>query len=270
MDQVKTILCEFAFSEFEIDIYLAVLALGPAGIIDVAKKIGKNRTAVYFHIKNLLQKGILKEARKGKRVRFVAMPPAEMADHFSKITTDFRSLVPQLESLFRVEKEVPLIEVTESAKGYFKVYDEISSMPIGSTFRVLEGKKALIAEFALLTEEEWRIFFTRTAERKIETRGIFTKESLRVPQQALSSDNFKNIGERIWHLRTLPEEALPFQQLLFIYGEKIAFLFPDTALVVTIQHKDIATSLAAVFDGLYSFAQIIPHGWKTDFSQELF
>lgn len=268
MDHLKTLLRQFAFSDIETDVYIAALSLGPCGVADIAEKMSKNRTAIYFHIKNLLQKGILKESRKGRKIRYVALPPTELADHFSRITTDFKSLVPQLESLFKVEKEIPLIEVTESTRGYFKVYDEISSLPVGSTFRVLEGKDALVKEFALLSEEEWRIFFTRAAERKIETRGIFTKESLRVPTQALSSENFKNIGERIWHLRTLPESILPFQQLLFIYGEKIAFLFPDSSLVVTIKHKDIANSLAAVFDGLFHFATIIPKGWKTDFAKE--
>lgn len=268
MDHLKTILREFSFSDIETDVYVATLSIGSSGVADIARKMGKNRTAVYFHIKNLLQKGILKETRKGRKIRYVALPPSELADHFSRVTTDFKSLVPQLESLFRVEKEVPIIEVTESVKGYFKVYDEISSMPISSTFRVLEGKDALINEFTLLSEEEWRTFFTRTAERKIETKGLFTSESLRVPMQALSDNNLKNVGDRIWDLRTLPESILPFQQLLFIYGEKIAFLFPDTSLVVTIQHKDIANSLAAVFDGLFNFAAVVPNGWKTDFRSE--
>lgn len=268
MIHLNDLMRKFAFSDSETDVYVATLSLGPSGVADIAKKMGKNRTAIYFHIKNLLQKGILKETRKGRKIRYVALPPSELAEHFSRATTDFKSLVPQLESLFRVEKEAPIIEVTESVKGYFKVYDEISSMPIGSTFRVLEGKDALIKEFTLLSDEEWRMFFTRTAMRKIETRGLFTRESLRVPMQALSTGNFKNIGERIWHLRTLPEAILPFQQLLFIYGEKIAFLFPNTSLVVTVKHKDIADSLAAVFDGLFHFATVVPKGWKTDFTKE--
>ena len=35
------------------------------------------------------------------------------------------------------------------------------------------------------------------------------------------------------------------KDLIFIYGDKIAFLFPDPSLVVTIKHRNIALSLTA-------------------------
>ncbi len=256
----------FAFSPQEIEIYQAVLRLGNPSVSELSRKIQKNRTAIYFHIKNLLEKEILKETRKGKVLRFVALPPSELSEKLQRAVTDFKSVVPQLEVLQKIEQEMPLIEITESRKGYFKVYDEISSMPRCSYFRVIEGKDALIKEFKLLTNEEWNTFFTRVIERGIETRGIFTKESLLIPRDILSKENFNLIGSRVWHLRTLPEKILPFQQLLFIYGEKIAFLFPHSALVMTITHKDIATSLAALFDGLFTLAKPIKKSWRS--SQE--
>lgn len=266
MQKTTTLLEKFSFSSHEAEIYDAVLRLGSPSVTEISRKIQKNRTAVYFHIKNLLSRGILKETRKGKILRFVALPPSDLVQRLEESLTDFKSIVPHLEALQKIDKETPLIEITESHRGYFKVYDEISSMSRGSTFRVLEGKDALIKEFNLLTAEEWKLFFTRVNERKIETRGLFTKESLCIPRKELTQENFNLIKSRVWLLRTLPEYILPFQQLLFIYGEKIAFLFPHTSLVVTITHRDIAKSLAAVFDGLFSFAKPIPRGWST--SQE--
>lgn len=263
MDKLYETLKYFSFSPQESEIYQAVLRLGSPSVSELSRKIQKNRTAVYFHIKNLIERKILKETRKGKVLRFIATSPSELSEQFQRAVTDFKSVVPQLEALQTIEQETPLIEITESRKGYFNVYDEISSLPRGSTFRVLEGKDALIKEFKLLNPTEWNMFFNRVIERNIETRGIFTKESLLIPQEALTKENFDLIGSRVWHLRTLSEHILPFQQLLFIYGDKIAFLFPHTALVMTIKHKNIAESLSAIFDGLFTFAKPIPKSWRS-------
>ncbi len=254
MNSPLDILRHFSFTQDQAEVYLAILSLEKPGVTDIARKIGKNRTAVYFHIKHLLEKNVIKEARKGRRLRFIAVSAAELAEMFEQSLTDFKSFIPQLESLQRIEQEHPIIEVLESKKGYYKIYDEISSMSKGSTFRIIEGKKALRNELALLTEYEWKTFFERAQKRDIETKGIFTEESLHMPRQLLSKELFHCAMQRIWHMRTLPESLLPFDQLLLIYRDKTAFLFPDIKLTVTIQQKEIASLLRAVFDSLYHFA----------------
>ena len=53
MSRITQILSNFSFSDIEVEIYLAVLALGRPSASEIARKVGKNRTAVYFHIKKL-------------------------------------------------------------------------------------------------------------------------------------------------------------------------------------------------------------------------
>ncbi|MDP2630276.1 MAG: helix-turn-helix domain-containing protein [Candidatus Uhrbacteria bacterium] len=259
MEQVKTILQKLGFSEIESAIYLAALSLAEPGASDIAKKIGKNRTAAYFHIKNLVGKGLLKETRRGKKLRFIPLPPSDLAASMSSVAADLKRIVPRLESLEKIERLTPVVEITESKDGFYKIYEEVSAQEPGSLFRVLEGKKAITAEFLLFSEAELSAFFRQNADRHIVAKAIFTKESLSVPRKMLSKSNFANLTARGWNLRTLPETILPFQELLFIYGNKIAFLFPDTNLVVTITHRTIAESLAALFDGLHAFAR--PAEW---------
>ncbi|MBI4599738.1 hypothetical protein HY732_02345 [Candidatus Uhrbacteria bacterium] len=259
MEHVKTILQKFGFSEIESTIYLAALSLADPGASDIAKKIGKNRTATYFHIKNLVRKGLLKETRRGKKLRFIPLPPSDLASSMSSVAADLRRIVPRLESLEKIERQTPVVEITESKEGFYKIYEEVSAQEPGSLFRVIEGKKAIGAEFLLLSEEELGAFFRKNADRHIVAKAIFTEESISVPKKMLSKRNFEVLTARDWSMRTLPKEILPFQQLLFIYGDKIAFLFPDTNLVVTITHRNIAESLAALFDGLHAFAR--PAEW---------
>lgn len=262
MQSTKELLQHFSFTPDEVDVYLATLTLGKPGVSEIAKKINKNRTATYFHVKKLLDRGIVKETRKGRALRFVALEPSQLAATLERLAVDFKSLVPQLESLREADQETPIIEVLESASGYYKIYDEISSMPEGSTFRVLQGQASLDRELKLMTAKQLSSFFERVIERKIETRGIFTEESLRTPSVILPEKNYNLMGDRIWHLRTLPVSQMPLQQLILIYGDKTAFMFPETSLVVTMKHKRIAEVMRTVFDALFMFARPQKMAWK--------
>ncbi|MFA6429699.1 MAG: helix-turn-helix domain-containing protein [Patescibacteria group bacterium] len=262
MPQPKDTLAHLNLSPQEIEVYLSFLTVGRAGIAQIAKKLGKNRAGIYFHVKNLLEKRMIKETRSGKALQYVAVPPKDLGERLEQWTGDFKSIIPWLESLRKVDAETPIIEVYDSKQGYFRIYEEISYGPVGSMFRVLEGKEALDAEFSLLPQEQWNIFFSRVKERKIETKAIFTLESADVPVKKLTKKNQLAMSGRVWHLRLVPEAVLPFQQLLFVYGDKIAFMFPRTSLVVTIKHRAIADALAVIFDGLYQLGKPATRGWK--------
>lgn len=262
MDDLSAKLQHFGFSAEEAAIYLSTLESGEASVSQIATKIGKHRTAAYFHIKKLLEKGILKQTMHGRAMRLTAIRPHELANLFDRWTTDFKSVVPQLEVLKKIDQEKPIIEVTESKRGYFKIYDEISAMPEGSTFRVAEGVTALKQELSLLTEDQWHNFFARIVERKIITKGLFTEESTKEPSKRLSVENIKLLRQRIWHVRTLPAATFPLEQLAFIYGDKVAFLFPEDSLVMTIQHKGIAKAMTAMFDAAYASGKQYQATWQ--------
>ncbi|MDD5672344.1 MAG: helix-turn-helix domain-containing protein [Candidatus Omnitrophica bacterium] len=262
MAKINEILGAFSLSDVESRIYLSALGMEKPAVAQIAKKINMNRTATYHHINHLLEKGFLKQTRKGRVVQLVAVPPSEVAERFDRLSTDFRSLVPQLESLKKISRETPVIEIKESRQGYAEVYEELSSLPEGAMFRVLEGAAAMKKELHLLTEKELNKFYNRVVERKIVTRAIFTSESINFVYSELSPSNLDILKKRIWQLKTISESQLPFGQLMFVYGEKIAFMFPESSLVMTIKHKGIADAMAAMFEGLNSFAKPIERLWE--------
>ena len=261
MEGSPSILERFGLSPDEATVYQTVLALGHPKVTQIAQKISKQRTATYFHIKKLVERGFLREAQVDRHFEYIATPPKELAATFDRWTTDFKSLVPQLEALQTIEKEVPVVEIKESKQGYYNIYDEISSLPEGSSFRVIEGKEALADELTLLSDKEWSTFFQRIIDRNITTRGVFTEESLALPSAKLSEANQQLLKKRRWEVRILPEASLPMQKLLFIYANTIAFLFPETSLVVTIKHKGIAQVMAAMFDGLFAAGKPRTPAW---------
>lgn len=261
MDRINDILKKFNFSQDEIDIYLAVLSLGKTNVAQIAKKTGKNRTAIYFHIKKMIENHILHETRKGKKFVVTAAKPSELADVLDRSLVDFKSLIPQLDSLKKATDETPLIEITESKAGYFKVLDEIASLPEGDMFRVVEGQDGVINELSLIDDEHLKKFFKQLIDRKIVARAIFTEEALQIPRKEMSKETFALLNKRIQETKTLPQNILSIKNLAMIYGNKVSFLFPDTALVLTIKDKRFSDFFKSMFDGLFYVAKPVEKAW---------
>jgi len=257
MVPAREILTHFSVSDEEADIYLALLGLGTANVTEIAKRIHKNRTATYFHIRKLIEKNLIAETKQGRLLNFTAAPPAELAGRFDRLTTDFKSLVPQLEALKKSNDDTPRIEVSESRAGFLRIYGEISSLPESDTFFCIEGTKGLVEELGLLNDTEWHDFFNRIVERKIKTKLILTEESAELPTQKLSQANRTLMTKREMDIRTLPEAVLPIKNLAFAYGNTVAFLFPDTKLAMTVKHQGIADSYKAMLGALHSLGEKI-------------
>ncbi len=251
----KELLTHFSVTDEEAEIYLALLKLGASTATEISIKAKKNRTATHFHLKKLVDKDLIQLTKRGRTFVFSAVAPAELASRFDRATTDFKSMVPQLEALQKIEGEAPRVQVTESRAGYFKVYDEISSLPEGSVFLAIEGAEALRNELTLLTNEETKDFYSKIISRNIETKLIITEEATQIPNQMITEENLHLLKKRQLDIRTYPESTMPFQGLSLMYGDTVAYLFPQTNLVVTIKHQGIADSFKATFDTLFLFGK---------------
>ncbi len=257
----KEILKQFSLTDEEADVYLGLLKTGPTGVTDIAKKIKKNRTAVYFHMNKLVEKGIIHQTQQGRALIFSATPPSELAERFDKLTTEFKSIVPQLEALKRAEMDTPVVRVTESRAGYFQMYDEISSLPEGSTFYAIEGAAALQNELSLLSPEAAQSFYKKMVDRNIEVKLILTEEASKVPQAVMSGETLALFKKRRITSRVHPESVLPFQGLTLLYGNTVAHLIPGKDLVITIRQQDIAESFKATFEALFNIGR--PHSFSS-------
>lgn len=251
MANPKELLTHFSVTDEEADIYLALLKLGTSTATEIAEKAKKNRTATHFHLKKLVDKDLAKLTKQGRTFVFSAVAPSELAARFDRATTDFKSMVPQLEALQKIEDEAPRVQVTESRAGYFKVYDEISSLPEGASFYAIEGAEALRNELALLTPEAAHNFYSKIVERGITVKLILTDEATQIPGVRMTRENYALFRQRKIDARTLPESILPFQGLTLMYGNKLAHLIPGKDIVITITHQSIADSFTAMFDALF-------------------
>lgn len=262
MDKINDILKQFSFSEAESELYTAALKLKKATVFEIAQKAGMGRTVAYFHIKNLLQRNILKQRKIGKKMIVSPIPPAELAENLQSSVGDFKSLIPQLESLSAIDNEIPQIEILESNAAFEKIYDEVIHMPVGSAWKVFEDKQGAEAEMKLLNNEYWNKFFSQMLERKILTKAIFTKELLSDINKSITPENYQVLAGRMWDIRTLPETSMPIKGLVLLYNNKLSFLFPNVALTITIKHSALFHLLDTMFETIFSFAEKTEDPWN--------
>ncbi len=261
MDQINDILKNFSFSEVESELYEAALKLKKAGVSEIAKKAGMGRTLAYFHIKNMVERKILREIKQGKKSIITPIAPADLAELFQKNVSDFKSLVPQLEVLGEIENEIPEIEIMESSRAFKKIYDEVTHMPVGSVFKVIEDMAGAEAELKLLDNEYWSYFFGQLVERKILTRAIFTKEVLADANKSITPENYETVKKRMWDIRTLPEKDIPIKGLVVMYNKKLSFLFPKISLTITVRHSALYNMIDTLFGTIFNFAEKVEKPW---------
>lgn len=257
----KALLTRFNLTGHEAEIYLASLELGKASVNDIAKKIGKSRTATYFHIDNLLKKGILKETRKGRLARFVAKAPEDMVADAVSWTEQLKEILPLLHSFQKKQDGSPIIEIHESKEGYAKILDTIMSLPAGSTYRLIEGPKASALELKMYTQERWTEYLTSTINNNIQSKALVTESTQMMTRGMFIKKNEELLRKRIWNMRIIPDAMLPFQDMLLICGHTTLFVFTQTHLVMSITHKSIAEMLSIIFDGLYMQGRPTTSAW---------
>ena len=112
-------LVSFGLTDKEAEIYLANLQLGYATIQEVADKSNLNRTTVYPHIKNLIQRGLINAVEKNGRLFYVAERPEKLRYiHEINEKEMLNQLMPQLESLYNIAQDKPTVK-------YFDYNDEV-------------------------------------------------------------------------------------------------------------------------------------------------
>lgn len=263
LEKASDLLQSFSFTKDQVDVYLACLRLGPATNAQITRKIDKSRTATLFHVRKLLDKRILSATKRGSKKLLTAIPPRDLLSVIHEKTMSLDRLLPQLNALSQVATETPIFDISESRDGYWRVYEEISYLPIGTTIRVMEGAQATENELSLLLPHQWEEFWARIIERNIQTKGMFTRETISTVASHVTDDQRALLRKRVWSARFLPHSALCIDQLMILYNYKAAFLFPDTSLVLVLQHKGVFAILSSLFDSIYSFATPIRDPWGT-------
>jgi sugar-specific transcriptional regulator TrmB len=120
-DQLKNI----GLKKQEIDIYLAILALGSGTISDISKKAKIKRPTVYQYMDNIVGSGLVYKTLKGKRVFYRAANPKKIVKSLEEKKENIEKIMPELQSMYSNVFYKPKISFYEGKEGLKNIYEQM-------------------------------------------------------------------------------------------------------------------------------------------------
>lgn len=244
MDVVQT-LKKIGFDEKEVNIYLALLSLGPSPVRAIAGATGINRGTSYDILKQLLEKGLVGYYHKEKRQYFVAEDPMKLQQHLEgrleelrATRENVRSIIPELQSRYNRGGQKPVSRYYEGHPGLKRILQDVLL-----TVDKEENKEYCVYSSANLREVLYQDFPGFTKER--------IKRGIGVKVIALGEGGSEQpLSKRKWLTR---DAGAPSYSL--IYGSKTAHIGMDgsgSPIGVVVEDINIARAQKMIFEKLWS------------------
>src|SRR3989338_8026582 len=115
-----TQLQRLGLSENEAKIYMAMLELGSATVLEISAKAEVNRPTTYVQIESLKRMGLASTQTKGKKQLFIAESPEQIEFMIERQKGELEH-----KNLFNLSDSKPQVRFFEGKEGLIKMQDEL-------------------------------------------------------------------------------------------------------------------------------------------------
>lgn len=239
MDTIAT-LGKIGLGKKEVDIYLALLRLGTANIMDLSREADISRPLVYKSLDKLLKEGLVSRIRKGKRDHYTAESPDRLRHLLETVGDDLDSLIPELQSVYQKgEATKPIARYFKGTNGIRAIWDDLAST-LGKSETYYRYSSSLNMQ---KPDRYLSSYYQDTKKKKQIERFVITSETI-------SKTRRPDLNREV---RIIPKESSLFEYGItqLIYGRKVAFIDYRTETVFVIENEAIAEFQKAIFKTLY-------------------
>lgn len=239
--KLTRLLEDSGLNEKESEVYLALLELGQASILDIANHSKVKRSTVYEIIPSLQEKGLLKTTKKGKKTLFLAENPRTISKMILEREQRFKEALPELAAIYNSQENKPRIFFYEGREEVQNMYDD--------TLR--EGKPLFnFTSIINLYDYLDRAWVENYIQKRIE-KGISTKIiSLESPEVIEWKEKAK---QELREIKLMPKADILFSGDLHIYGNKIIITtYKKNLLGVLIEDENISAMFRLMFTMLWN------------------
>lgn len=243
MNDLKKSLERIGFTAKKAGIYLALLELGDATVIEIAKKAGLKRTTVYNILPELVRDGLVTSGSHQKKTVFfvedVRNIKRELEEHGRAVT----QLLPELRAIHNIIPYKPRITYYEGTGGMKELYqDTLDSLKSGDTILSYTG---LSNFYQLMPQEYARWYIGERVRRKIIIRVI-------APESDTSREWMQKAREELREIKMI-KSAFRFNADTEIYAHKVALIsYRENFLGVIIESKEIAEMQRSAFEVMWN------------------
>lgn len=122
-------------SDNEAKVYLAMLELGPASVLEISAKAGVNRPTTYVQIEALKKMGLVSTQTKGKKQLYIPESPSQLESVLSKEKIEIaqkqeelKKVLGELTTLYNLGEDKPTVRYFEGKEGLLKMQEEFLKM----------------------------------------------------------------------------------------------------------------------------------------------
>lgn len=237
-------LVDFGLSEKEAAVYISLLELELAGVNEIAKKAGINRSSAYVVLESLKAKGLVGISDDKKVRQYVAATPealhrvaSDLARKQEEMRKSIDSIVPELKALNKNGKHRPKVSVFEGKEGLITAFEDTLQSK-EKIMRVISSPGNL----GYIIKDYLRLYITKRFERGIKMHGIHPDDEVHKKIVESSPQNFDTYA-------LIKPEKYNYSVDLAIYDNKIGYMSPkDGGIAIIIESREIADIMKSLFD----------------------
>lgn len=244
-----TQLRDIGLSENEAKVYLAMLELGPATVLQIAGKAGINRPTTYVQIESLKRRGLVEVIQKGKKAQFVAREPSALdamlereAKEVEVQKTELAKVLPQLQTMYDLAGKKPVVRYFEGIEGLRQMQEEFLRCKEKIVYGIFNLDQVLD-----VFPKHRSDYSGRRVARGIRSRSIYTSSG---GPSLMESDE-----ERLREVRFIDPKRFRFNADITIFDDSIALTSFEGRLSGTvITNPELAKSFKGLFEFLWETA----------------
>src|SRR4030042_3119167 len=247
MERINKNLKKIGISGKEMEVYLEILKLEKATVLQLSGNTGLKRTTIYHCLDSLLQKSLIMKLNKDSKSFYLAEDPGESLKNIVREKSEIvQALIPDLRNIFGQGDYHPEIRIYRHRVGLLKIFDELLS----------SGEKDLpyyISDFNL-EELLGKKYVDDWVEKRIK---------LGIKSRSLRSFKYKPEREEgILHTKQLREvkflpENIGIKPFICICGKKVIVISSkEEKFGFVIESREFAEAQKAIFDLLWNTVAI--------------
>lgn len=248
---LKDDLLDFGLDQKESRLYLALLELGEASVLQIAQKSGLRRTSVYHLLDSLKGRGLVGTITKQRKRHYFAQNPKKLESELEEKKITLKKMMPELMSLANLIDRKPKIQYFEGIGGIKSVLDnELNSNSTEFFGWCTENYQEVLGEDYFVN-----YFIPKRKEKKIFFRYIYPITEHFKFLQTLEVKNF-------WKVKLMDFSEFNVETDIVLYGKtKISLISYTEKIAMIIESPRIFNTLKAIFEAQW---MAIPENHNTD------
>ena len=232
----KEILRQLGFLDAEIEVYIALLRLGPSMVSKIHQQTGLHRTHIYDLLEKLRERGLVSIYIQSGKKHFQAAPPSKILSYIEEKKEIVKNLLPELESFMNITKEDTSVELYKGKEGLKTVLQDV--LKKGRDYCVMGS----IKQFEEVLEYALPSFL-----KKIEESGI---------KERILCDKKESIVKIKTGTYRFLDGSYLFPSSFWIYENKVAlFIWNVPYFIIVINNKEVAQTYQNYFDFFWKIAK---------------